>query len=373
LKRLIKSLLPLTWRRKLREQAVRFSVEHLHGPRNITLPNDEAAVTCVVKNGEFYLESFIQHYSKLGFQHIFFLDNGSSDDTIAIAKEYKNVSICRSNLPIQANQTFFKKYLAQNSILGGWCLDADIDEFFDYPSSDVIKLRDLLAYLENGRYTAVMTQLLDMFSDKTLSHLTTNQQEPLKQAYQYYDISDLMRVPYGNADIVKMYGSANTASNASSALLYGGIRKTLYGDDWMVNCLLTKHSLVRTEANLELFPHVHFVNRARLADISCAMMHYKFTSNALDTARQNRKGFVDIGKGYATFIDLMISQPHYQIKGSHAIKYKNVNELVESNFLFTSDEYRRYVNSLVQTTWLDSKLQVPSSMPNSNLTPAEMA
>ena len=365
-------MLPSAWRRKLREQAVRFSMEHLHGPRNIKLASDEAAVTCVVKNGEFYLDSFIQHYLELGFHHIFFLDNGSSDNTISIAKKYKNVSICRSTLPIQANQTFFKKYLAQNSIRGGWCLDADIDEFFDYPCSDAITLKDFLTYLERGRYTAVITQLLDMFSDKPLSHLTTNQEEPLKQAYEFYDISDLMRVPYADADIVSMYGSANTLSNSSSALLYGGIRKTLYGDDWMVNCLLTKHSLVRTEAGLELFPHVHFVNRARLADISCAMIHYKFTSNALDTARQNRKGFVDIGKGYASFIDLMISQPDYQLKGSNAVKYQNINELVERKFLFTSDEYRGYVNSLLQSTWRHSKRQVSTAMRNATLAPVEM-
>ena len=37
-------------------------------------------------------------------------------------------------------QPLFKKYLALNSAQGGWRLDVDVDEFFDYPFSDVLKL-----------------------------------------------------------------------------------------------------------------------------------------------------------------------------------------------------------------------------------------
>jgi hypothetical protein len=74
----------------------------------------------------------------MGFRHIYFLDNGSSDKTISIGKRHKNVSFCQSNLPIDAYLSLFKKYLAKKYVKGGWCLDADQDEFFDFPFSDVI-------------------------------------------------------------------------------------------------------------------------------------------------------------------------------------------------------------------------------------------
>src|SRR5258707_14558719 len=78
---------PLKLRSKLRVQHVSMNVNHIYGPRTLQLSRSEAAVTCVLRNGEYYIDSFVQHYSKMGFRHIFFLDNGSSDITLSIAKQ----------------------------------------------------------------------------------------------------------------------------------------------------------------------------------------------------------------------------------------------------------------------------------------------
>jgi len=343
IKRPLKVLLLPKWRRKIREHFVSLNITHLYGPKRIRLSSNEAVVTCVVKNGEFYVEHFIRHYVQMGFRHIFFLDNGSSDQTIAIAKRHKNVSVCKSNLSIDGHQGLFKKYLAQRSAAGGWCLDADIDEFLDYPFSDVIGLRAFLEYLNGKHYSAVITQLLDMFSDKPLSHLAKAQEEDVKAVYRYYDISGLTKTQYDVSDLVAQYGQGNDISNRDAALYFGGIRKTLWGN----NCLLTKHSLFLAD-KVELFPHVHFVNNARLADVSCVMLHYKLTSNALDAALQNRVGFLGISKGYNDCIDFLTREPNYLIKRSTAAAFRSVNDLVESDFLFISKDYREYVSALAE-------------------------
>ncbi len=343
-KRLLKLLLPPKWKHKIREHIVSMNVTHLYGPKRIRLSSNEAIVTCVVKNGEFYIEQFIRHSSQMGFRHIFFLDNGSSDQTISIAKRHKNVSVCESNLPIETYQGLFKKYLAQKSAEGGWCLDADIDEFFDYPFSDVIGLREFLEYLNQKQYTAVITQLLDMFSDKPASHLAKKQEENLKAVYQHYDISEITKTEYYGSELVAKHGNRNKISNGNAALYFGGIRKTLYGND----CLLTKHSLFSTGKELDLFPHVHFVNNARLADVSCLVHHYKLTSNALEIALQNKEKFPANRKGYGDFIDFLIKKPDYQIKQNTAVKFRSVNDLVENGFLFMSEEYREHVRALAK-------------------------
>jgi hypothetical protein len=327
----------------MREHLLSLSVTHLHGPKRIRLLSNEAIVTCVVKNGEFYIDSFIRHYSEMGFRHIFFLDNGSTDRTISIARRYTNVSVCESRLDIETHQGLFKKYLAQQSTAGGWCLDADIDEFFDYPFSDLIGLRQFLEYLNSKKYTAVITQLLDMFSDRPLSSAAREKRENLKEVYQYYDISGPRRTEYLASDMVAQYGHRNKISNSMATLYFGGIRKTLYGSD----CLLTKHSLFLTGGSLDLFPHVHFVDNARLSDVSCLMRHYKLTSNALDIALQNREGFSGNSKIYDAFIDFLIKKPDHQIKQDTAVKFRTVNDLVESGFLFTSEEYTDYVRARV--------------------------
>ncbi len=345
LKHLIKRAMPLKWRREIRKRALPLTVTHLHGPARVQLRSDEAIVTCVVKNGEFYMESFIEHYTRMGFRHIFFLDNGSADQTISIAKKYNNVSVCQSTLSIEANQGLYKGYLAERSAVGGWCVDADIDEFFDFPGSDVMELREFLDYLNRNEFTAVMTQLLDMFSDQSLSHLVQKQQEDLKDVYQYYDVSELERTEYRRAEFVQKNACRNEVTNPNTELLFGGIRKTLYGSGWLTNCLLTKHSLFRLGKGLDLFPHVHFVNNAKLADVSCLMLHYKLTSNALETALQNKESFSGIGRGYNDFIDFLLKNPDYHIKQSTAFKYEGAEALVEQRFLFASDQYREFVAS----------------------------
>lgn len=345
-KDLVKNICPPRWRRRIREHSVSLNVIRVSGPRTVPVSQRDAVVTCVVKNGEFYIESFIEHYSRLGFRHIFFLDNGSNDRTVSIAQKYANVSICQSSLPIDTYQGLFKKYLAQNSAQGGWCLDADIDEFFDYPSSAAIKLSDFLEYLNRQQYNAVITQLLDMFPGSPLSSVTTQQSEELSNAYEYYDISDVTKTKYHTAELAANYGSRNQLSNADVALYFGGIRKTLYGN----NCLLTKHSLFKPEKRLDLFPHVHFVNSATLADVSCVMLHYKLTCKALDVTLQNKNGFVGISKTYGQFIDFLVNNPEHQIKQHSAVKFRSVDDLVNSGFLFVSEKYREYVRTRASGT-----------------------
>jgi Glycosyl transferase family 2 len=340
-KSVVGKLVPLKLRSKLREQHVSMNITHLYGPRAVQLSKDEAAVICVLRNGEYYIDSFIEHYSKLGFRHFFFLDNGSSDETLSLIRNYHNVSVWKSTLPINSNQRLFKKYLAERSIRGGWCLDADIDEFFDFPFSDVINLQQFLAYLNQGRYTALITQLLDMFSDSPLSCLTNERKEDVKAVYRYYDISNITRTDYRTSAVTVKYGDANELADKETALYWGGIRKTLYGN----NCLLTKHSLFFPEAGIDLFPHIHFVNKARVADVSGVMLHYKLTSNAMAVARQNQNNFTENSKTYAAFISALEKDSNRKIRQDTGQKFISATDLAKRKFLLMSSIYEEYATA----------------------------
>ena len=150
----LKSLIPENWRQYFREVQFGLSFVHLHGPKTVQPKPNEAVVTCLVKNGEVYLDQFIEHYFKLGFKHICFLDNGSTDNTVARAIRHGNVTVCRCTLPVGSHQGLLKKQLAERTVPAGWCLDVDIDEFFDYPFSDVLPLPEFLEYLNGKGYSA---------------------------------------------------------------------------------------------------------------------------------------------------------------------------------------------------------------------------
>lgn len=333
--------MPKSVKRALREHQVARTVVHLYGPDKVRLEADEAAVTCVVKNGEFYIQQFVEHYLQMGFRHVIFLDNGSTDQTIPLARRYDHVSVCQSTLPIQATQGLFKRYLAEQYIDGGWCLDADVDEFFDYPFSDTLALAQFFQYLNDNHATTVITQLLDMFSMDGVAG--PNEQEPsnFAQAYPCYDLSNITKAAYRESALTSSFADHNVVTNPDTALQFGGIRKTLYGN----NCLLTKHSLFRSKRGLDLFEHIHFVDKARLADVSGIMRHYKLTSNALQTAIQNRAGFTALTDGYDAFIDFLSNGSDVQVSRPTAVKFQRVDELIAPGFIFVSSKYQDYVKS----------------------------
>src|SRR5215212_4440670 len=144
-------------------------IRHLHGPEEVTYTPDELVVVCLVRDGRPYLKSFVEHYFYLGVKHIVFLDNGSTDGTVEVLKNYDNVTVFQTKLPFKEYELFMKQYLITRFGWDRWSLCVDIDELFDYPYSDVIDLASLLGYLNSKSYTAVTAHLLDMFPNKPLS------------------------------------------------------------------------------------------------------------------------------------------------------------------------------------------------------------
>lgn len=112
-----------------------------------------------------------------------------------------------------------KRYLAQTFSAGRWNLSADIDELFDYPFSKNLRLSDFLDYLNANSYTAVVAQMLDMFSDIPLNKLESKTDDILKEKYVYYDISDIEKEDY----------LWSKRSNPAIKMHWGGIRKRVFG------------------------------------------------------------------------------------------------------------------------------------------------
>lgn len=337
----LKTLIPEGWRQNLRDIQVGLSISHVSGPKSVAVATNQAVVSCVVKNGEFYLDQFVDHYLSLGFKHVYLLDNGSTDGTVERAGRHKHVSVYRCTMPVGGHQGLLKKQLADRAVSAGWCLDVDIDEFFDYPYSDTFPLNRFIEYLNRKHYDAVLTQMLDMFSDQPLSYLAANQRENFRQIHRYYDISQVTKTGYLGDALTVAHGPGNHVGSAGTSLHWGGIRKTVFG----FKCLLTKHSLFRTGADLQLFPHVHYVNRARLADVSGLLLHYKFASNAREEAAQNKAAFPALSQGYDRILETIDSRPEFRIKGEKAVALGRASDLLDNGFLFASDDYRSSVRA----------------------------
>ena len=326
--------------KRLRGWRVHLGVKHLHGPEEITYAADELVVVCIVRNGRPYMESFINHHLSLGVKHIVFLDNGSEDDTVAVARGHEHVTVLQSRLPYKKYEGAMIQYLISRAGKGRWSLYLDIDELFDYPYSDVVGLSAFLGYLNEKSYTAVVTQVLDMFSDRALSSRAGQETEPRREAYRFYDLSNIKRRDYRNR--------SNVIANNDIKRYRDGIRSTLFD----VPFELTNHRLIFFDSKVRPKGSgrgLHGVENARLADFSCVLYHYKlvdgFQEWAARVVREESYTPELMLRHYKKYHKVVEQNPGIKIRQATARELGSVNELIDNGFLVVSEEYKRWAGA----------------------------
>ncbi len=353
------------------ERRLYASIEHVHGPEKIAYGKEELVVVCLVRDGRPYVKAFIEHYRSLGAKHIAFLDNGSTDGTVEILRGYEDVTVLRTSLPYKlegapvkddpvgngwTREIPFKQYLF--SRFGGrdrWCLCADIDELFDYPYSDVIGPDSFLTYLNEGRYTAVAAQMIDMFPEEPLSGKTAGVDEPLKQLHRFCDLSNIdRRGMKGTRGGMKALGSRNTTVASDELEFFGGgIRNTVFG----TKPHLTKFPLVFLDGKTKPLDHsAHRVGNATVADITCVLFHYKFVdahfqkqiAQAVSEEHRMRSS-----AKYKVYQRVIAENQNLQLKRKNATEVTGVKDLLDHAILVVSDEYVDWVNSEEKKTAAD--------------------
>src|SRR5215218_7206143 len=310
------------------------SIEHLYGPEEVPYEEDELVLVCLVRNGRPYIKSFVEHHASMGIKHLFFLDNGSTDGTVEALKEYENVTVLHTTLPFKRYQVSMRQYLIERfGKKGRWCLCVDIDELFDYPYSDVVRLGSLLGYLNERSYTAVVAQMLDMFPDEALSGSASSPDEPLKERHRFYDISNIQTKG------IKEHGRNNIYESDDIEYFLGAIRSTLFG----TKVYLTRFALMFSDGRLKPFAGSgHRVDNARVADLTCVYLHYKFLDEHFHNkvaSAVREENYPYNSSQYKKYLEVLEKNPGLLVKGEGARELRSVNELVENHFLVVSEEY----------------------------------
>jgi hypothetical protein len=309
------------------------TVKHIYGPAKISYALDELLVISVVRNGELYIRSFLDHYRSMGVRHFVFLDNDSADRTLEMLCTQEEVTVLETEAPYNKYENTMKRYLAERFSSGRWNLCADIDELFDYPFSERLSLRDFLGYLNNNNYTAVVAQMLDMFSDVPLQKLESKADDVLTAKYSFYDISAIKKEDYLWSE----------RSNPDIKMHWGGIRKMVFG----TNNGLTKSPLVLMDGKVRPFITWHHPKGARMADISCVLMHYPFVSSfyakVKDAARTGRYG-MRVTDEYRGYLRTLEGNANLNLKFESGRGFTGLEQLIKDQFLIVSEKYRQWVD-----------------------------
>jgi hypothetical protein len=306
-------------------------VHHVHGPRPIRRDRRDLLAITTVRNGAFYIPSFLEHHRRLGIRHFLMLDNGSTDGTIELLCDQSDVTLYRTAVPYRTHENLMKRYMVRKHSKGKWNLFVDIDELFDYPASDRLDLLDLLGYLEHHGYTGLVAQMLDMFSAEPLAG-TPAATADLRSTFRYFDVSDISRRPYEFDD--------RPGSKLESH--HGGIRRTVFGSENS----LTKAPLIFYDGEIETFVSWHHVRNARLADITALLLHYPFNrtfyEKAEEAARSGRYG-IGASHEYRAYWSVLADDPNLSLHLPTAQEFVDIDQLVDLGFLLVSRPYQDWV------------------------------
>lgn len=319
-------------------EIVRLSIKHIFGQRYPVINKKKLTVLCVVKNGEEYIDTFMQHHIELGVEHFYFLDNGSTDQTINKLKKYKNVTILSTRLSFQTYHVVFKAYLRAEYGLNRWTIILDIDELFDYYDSSKHPLGELLNYLSEHSYNRLLVNMLDLFADDSLDQLCKQQIADLKAVYKYFDKAEY--------EINHHVTMAFLSENTSVAYKKGGIKATYFN---YKKGRLHKFPLAYCKTVRECCEdkiHVPHAN-AKVADISGVLYHFQFTGSLMKRSYEAVKDNSHWNNSckYKHFLSELQRNPFVNLKEKSVVPTEliSTSQLRDCNLLHVSSQFKQYM------------------------------
>ncbi len=241
---------------------------------------DGVTVICVARNEADRLPGFLAHYRHLGARHIHVIDNGSSDETPAIACSWPDTTVWSTDASYAEScfgQTWIGAVVRRHG-LGNWVLNVDVDEHLVYSGMENRDLNALCAWLKARNQTRLFAPLIDMYSKLPIPETT---QERIAGTTSFDDAErrgDLFDTPF-YFDRWGPSGSPNYRflKTSMGMDLEGGVReRAVAKHDWC----LSKVPLARWDSNTA-YGIVHYPYPFRLNPDQHygALLHFKFVGD----------------------------------------------------------------------------------------------
>jgi tetratricopeptide (TPR) repeat protein len=287
-----------------------------------------SALLCcvVVRNEHPRLPYFLSYYRQKGVDRFLFIDNQSTDDTLAYLLQQPDVyvwSSTKSFNQVNFGSVWFELLLRRHGI-NHWCLTVDADELLYYPDCEHKTIPQLCQELDEKQYRAYTAILLDMYADKAIqeTHCTPGQDFLKTCPYfdrQYYHRKQSQGGPYRNQTIY-----------------FGGLRERIFGvtGDYILN----KVPLLKYGPDVVLAGGQHFTNlpETKIAQESGCLLHFKYFSLfpnyvAQEVQRQEHYGGAHQYLEYSRTLSSSNSLNLYDL--DYSVPLQNSQQLIELGIL----------------------------------------
>lgn len=164
---------------RLRMERRRLQIRAIRKRRELTavadrtrgLRPDAILAFVTIRNERPRLRYFLKYYRRLGVDHFFFVDNGSTDGSAEFLAGEADVSLWRTDASYRRSR-FGADWLNWLKFRHGhrhWTLTLDPDEFLVYPFCDTRPLPALCHWLDHSGIRSFGTMMLDMYPEAPLS------------------------------------------------------------------------------------------------------------------------------------------------------------------------------------------------------------
>jgi len=305
--------------------------------RSPLLHSDDIAVFMVVRNEAARLPWFLEYYRNLGVSRFFVVDNASDDDTRELLLSQDDVHLFFTDASYRENGCGrnWTDELRDAHGVGHWCLTLDADELLVFPLSEFLGLGEFTAYLDSFGYQGLFTLMLDMYGKGPLNETHYVPGSPFVDACTYFDSG-----PY----------KAAVADTFPPISCYGGVRRRVFFQNEQRGVVLRKVPLVKWQAGYRYFSSTHSLSELRLADVTGALLHFKFFSHfqeyaAEELRRGERPQHV---ADYDRYAEVTGTRPDIVFFNSESTAYESSTQLVRLGLVRASKQYLNAIHPLLR-------------------------
>jgi len=282
----------------------------------------EIRLFMVVRNEALRIPYLMRYYAELGVDRFFVIDNGSTDDTIAILRDSDCTHVFSTADSYGATEcgVVWVEYLMDRHARNQWCVIVDSDELLVYPHYEAVGLRQLCRFLDWEGVTAMHSLLLDMYSDRS--------------------IEETIYAP-GNSflDICRYFETGNRVRRADG-YWEGGVRRRIFG----AQNLLSKHNVVKHVPGSMVLGGTHLLGGGKPSAVTGTTLHFKYFNDFSEEVRleAERGEHWNNGWQYKRYAEKVNETPDLTLFYEGSIAYEGSRQLMDLGLMTSTPAFEEF-------------------------------
>ena len=306
--------------------------------RRMDFAPDDVLCVIGVRNESLRLPYFLDYHRKLGVNRFLCLDNGSDDGTTDYLLAQQDCHCFHtegSHFALNTDPPNWTNAVLNTYCEGHWCVVVDGDELLVYPDSENIPLSRFCKFLQDNGANAMSAAMVDMYADGPASRFSYSQGQPFVEAAPFFDPKPGWVKPVsGSFPPIQMFGGVR-----ERLFWHGRFKQT------MPPCL-SKIPLVKWQRGMRYLIAQHFINRADLASVSGALLHFKFLTGfqlrseieITENRELEEKGLQE----RKVYLDALAKEPDLTFRNSESARYSDSQQLIDLGWIKSSPAFNDF-------------------------------